>query len=160
MYKWFKATDVTTIEGLRKKYRELLKKFHPDNPEGDVEIMQEINAEYDRIFAKLNRGNSTDGPSSGEEEDHAFKEVLNAIIHIDADIEIIGCWIWCFNAFPYKDQLKALGFKYAPRKKAWTWHTGETYQRRSKREIPLGQIRSKYGSKTVKNQSQKYALDE
>ena len=45
MKKWFK--DVTTIEELRKRYRELLKMYHPDNENGSVEITQEINAEYD-----------------------------------------------------------------------------------------------------------------
>ena len=46
--RWFE--DVTDIETLRKQYRELLKKFHPDNAGGSVEITQEINAEYDRLF--------------------------------------------------------------------------------------------------------------
>lgn len=35
---WFK--DVTTIEKLRKRYRELLKIYHPDNENGSVEITQ------------------------------------------------------------------------------------------------------------------------
>ncbi len=51
MKKWFK--DVTTIEELRKRYRELLKMYHPDNENGSVEITQEINAEYDLVFSIL-----------------------------------------------------------------------------------------------------------
>ena len=47
MNKWF--TGVKTVEELRKKYRELLKKYHPDNESGSVEITQEINAEYDNL---------------------------------------------------------------------------------------------------------------
>ena len=42
MNKWFK--EVRTVEELRKQYRELLKKYHPDNDGGSVEITQEINA--------------------------------------------------------------------------------------------------------------------
>lgn len=53
MRKWFK--DVTTIEELRKRYRELLKMYHPDNEKGSVEITQEINAEYDLVFSILSR---------------------------------------------------------------------------------------------------------
>lgn len=48
--KWFNG--VNTIEELRKCYRELLKKHHPDNG-GRLEDMQEINREYDLIFAEL-----------------------------------------------------------------------------------------------------------
>ena len=49
MMKWF--NNVTTIEELRKQYRELLRKYHPDNEHGDTKITQEINAEYDLVFA-------------------------------------------------------------------------------------------------------------
>ena len=58
MNKWF--TGVKTVEELRKKYRELLKKYHPDNESGSVEITQEINAEYDRLFADLSHNNNSD----------------------------------------------------------------------------------------------------
>ena len=35
--------NVNTLEELRKQYKELLKKFHPDNPNGSTEATQEIN---------------------------------------------------------------------------------------------------------------------
>ncbi|RAZ94948.1 J domain-containing protein, partial [Klebsiella oxytoca] len=42
--------NVNTLEELRRQYKELLKKYHPDNPQGSTEACQEINAEYDRLF--------------------------------------------------------------------------------------------------------------
>ena len=42
-----------TLEALRKQYKELLKKYHPDNINGSTEATQEINAEYDRLFREL-----------------------------------------------------------------------------------------------------------
>lgn len=51
MNKWF--AGVTTIEELRKRYRELLKQLHPDNG-GDEETMKAINIEYDKLFDVLN----------------------------------------------------------------------------------------------------------
>lgn len=51
--KWFK--NVTTVEELRKEYRRLLKLYHPDNENGSVEVTQEINAEYDRLFTILSK---------------------------------------------------------------------------------------------------------
>lgn len=41
---------VKDVQELRKKYKELLKQYHPDNG-GDAEVMKEINAEYDALFA-------------------------------------------------------------------------------------------------------------
>ena len=39
--KYFK--NVETLEELRKQYKELLKKYHPDNPNGSTEATQEVN---------------------------------------------------------------------------------------------------------------------
>lgn len=122
--KWF--TGVKTVAELCQSYKELLKKYHPDN-DGSLYIMQEINAEYDAVFAILRQQNETDRETSNgkeTEEDKALREVLNQITSYNMDIEVIGNWIWCFNCYSYKDRLKALGFKYAPKKCAWTWHCG------------------------------------
>ena len=156
MRKWF--TNVTTIEQLRKQYRELLKKYHPDNENGSVEITQEINAEYDLVFSILSKEEHSDSQSYTQEENEQFKTILNAIIGYNITIEIIGNWIWCFNCYAYKDQLKSLGFTWCSKKKAWVWHSGE-YHRHHKKEISLNDIRTKYGSQTVRNQAQQYSLN-
>ena len=44
MSKYFK--DVNTLEELRRQYRDLLKKYHPDNANGNTQATQEINAEF------------------------------------------------------------------------------------------------------------------
>ncbi len=43
MARYFKNID--TLEELRRQYKELLKKYHPDNANGSMEAAQEINAE-------------------------------------------------------------------------------------------------------------------
>lgn len=157
--KWF--TGVKTVEELRKKYKELLKQYHPDNPNGSVEATQEINREYDLVFARLSRFSSGSGECTGEEEkagDEAFKAVLNEIVNFNMKIEIIGSWLWCSDCYAYKDRLKELGFKWAARKKCWCWHYGE-YKRYHKKEITLDEIRSKYGSQTVSRKSKQCALN-
>ena len=47
MTKYFK--NVKSFEELKKQYKELLKKHHPDNG-GDVEAMKEINVQFDSLF--------------------------------------------------------------------------------------------------------------
>ena len=74
MMKWFK--NVTTVEELRKEYRRLLKLYHPDNENGSVEVTQEINAEYDRLFAILSKETQSDNQSHAyntDDENKAFK---------------------------------------------------------------------------------------
>lgn len=158
MNKYF--TGVKTIEELRQRYRELLKKYHPDNEGGSVEITQEINAEYDSLFdvlsKKKHKGEETPKYDYQAEND-AFKAVINTIISYNMEIELIGNWIWCFDCFAYKDRLKELGFKFAPKKKAWTWHFGD-YVRYHKGEVSLDDIRMKYGSKKVHSKSKQYAI--
>ena len=78
----------TTLEELRKQYKELLKKYHPDNPNGSTEATQEVNAEYDTLFKTLNRHNTTTDKYDFE-VDEKLREALQQIIHIsDIDIEI------------------------------------------------------------------------
>lgn len=158
MNKYF--AGVKTVEELRKRYRELLKQHHPDNG-GNEEIMKEINTEYDRLFAILSKESKADGESTAKDataENEAFKAVLNQIIGYSMEIELIGSWIWCFNCYAYKDRLKELGFRYAPKKRAWTWHFGE-FSRYHKGEISIDDIRAKYGSQKVARQSKQYSLN-
>ena len=152
---------VKTVEELRKRYRELLKKYHPDNENGSTEITQQINEEYDSIFnALLSKEKKSDGQSytyDESEENEAFKEVINSIIHINADIEIIGSWVWVHGGYEYRELLKSSGFKFAPKKKCWCWHYGE-YKRHHSKEVSLNDIRMKYGSQTVNSKSKQYAI--
>lgn len=154
--KWF--TKVKTIEALRKEYRRLLKTYHPDNPNGDEQITKEIMEEYDLVFSILSREEHADHQSYTQEENEQFKAIMNAIIGFNITIEVIGSWIWCFDCYPYKDQLKDLGFTWCSKKKAWTWH-GEPYRRRHGKEVSLSHIREKYGSQKVRNQSYQYSLN-
>lgn len=47
MAKYFR--NITSFDDLKKQFRDLLKKNHPDNG-GDVEAMKEINVEFDALF--------------------------------------------------------------------------------------------------------------
>ena len=142
--KWFK--DATSIEELRKRYRELLKQYHPDNG-GNEETMKEINAAYAALFAQMSHESKSDGESTAnddEAEDKAFREVLERIITLNVTAEIVGSWIWISGGYEYRELLKSIGFKFAPKKKCWCWHYGE-YKRHHKGEVSLDEIRMKYG---------------
>ena len=155
--KWFDKSKLHTVAELRTEYKRLLIKHHPDNG-GKVSDMQEINSEYDTLYSILSQKESANGKSYTSEENEEFKAIMNAISGFNMTVEVIGNWLWCFDCFQYKDKLKELGFKWAAKKKAWIWHS-EPYHRRHKGEIPLSDIKAKYGCKTVRNHSRQYAID-
>ena len=157
--------DINTLEELRKQYKELLKKYHPDNG-GDVAIMQEVNAEYDKLFKVLkdkHDNDTTDGEKSDYdanmydwENDKALREVLEKIINFNGiEILICGQWIWVDgNTYSYKKELKEIGFKWASQKKKWYFHT-DTFRKKSRKTLSMEDIQNYYGSTTVKGVDRK-----
>ena len=160
--------NVNTLEELRKQYKELLKQYHPDNANGSTEATQEINAEYDRLFKVLkdkheSKQTKTDGAKADFnankydfEADEKLREVLQKIISFEnINIEIVGCWLWVDgNTYPYRNDLKEIGFKWASEKKKWYFHT-DPFRKRSKRKLSMDDIRNLYGSTEVQTEQRK-----
>lgn len=153
--------NVNTLEELRKQYKELLKIHHPDNG-GNVAQMQEINAEYDKLFKQLkdrHDSNTTDSNKASYDnmkydftEDALLREMLNKIIGFSGiTIEVCGSWIWAFDSFKYRKELKEMGFKFASKKKAWYWHS-ESFRKKSHKALSMDAIRSYYGSTEVQTE--------
>ena len=166
MKNYFKG--VNNLQELRKQYRDLLKKFHPDNG-GNVSDMQEVNAEYDRLFKAMKdrhengsaESNKSDTSSSNTksscndnmydwENDKALREALEKIITFEGiEILICGQWIWVSgNTYNYKKELKEIGFKWASQKKQWHFHT-EIFRKKSRKSLSMDEIRGYYGSTKV-----------
>ncbi len=160
------STTYRSTEELRRQYRDLLKKHHPDNG-GNVADIQEINAEYDRLFKMLkdrHESKSADNQNTKQsdysqnmydwENDKALHEVLEKIINFNGiDIEIAGQWIWISgNTYAYKKELKEIGFKWASQKKQWYWHS-EIFRKKSHKTLSMEDIRNYYGSTKVNTNS-------
>ena len=93
--------------------------------------MQSINAEYDRLFKilKNRHENQQTGTDKTQEDfnktkydfetDEKLREVLQKVIHFtNITIDIVGCFIWIDgNTYPYKDELKEIGFKWSGQRK-------------------------------------------
>ena len=139
-----------TVEDLKKHYRELSKKYHPDiNPEGN-EAMKIINNEFEVLFDIMNKT---------EETAKQFIDIINNIINLDITIEIIGSWIWASgNTYSCKDTLKENGFKWANKKKMWYFNPDKEYKKRSKKELSISDIKNMYGYETIKQGSKTYAI--
>lgn len=144
--------NITTIEELKKSYRKLAFKYHPDKG-GDEMTMKAINSEYESIFKKLNV--TTAGESKYEMND-GFREIINKIINLaELEIEICNLWVWVSgNTKTYRKELKEAGFFWASKKKIWYWRPEEAKIRRSS-GMSMDYIRNMYGSETVKSGNEK-----
>jgi len=154
--KYFK--DITDLEELRKQYKTLLKKFHPDN-RGSEDDCKNINIEYEEIFKNLKNNheqtkneNSSwyDNMKYNYEEDSKLRDAINKIITFEnIIIEICGQWIWVSgDTRTYKEEFKAKGFKFSGNKKMWYWHSDE-FRKKGKKSLTINEIRNYYGSSEV-----------
>jgi len=149
-----------TLEELKKQYKQLALKFHPDSPSGDTEAMKEINSLYDKLFEKLKniRANSKGEKYEKQtaETPEMFKDIISKIINLEGiHIEIIGTFIWLTgNTRQYKDIFKDLGFKWHNGKTAW-YLAPEDYRKRGKNIYTLEEIRSMFGYQDIENEKNK-----
>ncbi len=159
-YKFF--DNVKTIEELKRQYKTLAFKHHPDRG-GKVEDMQRINAEYDELYKRVKNIHETaDGKtyekkqaeSADNDMPDKFKDIINAIINFDCVIELCGSWLWVFKAYEYRQQLKDLGFFYCSNKKAWAWTDNPS---NNKFHLSLDDIRRLHGSEIIKGDDEKTA---
>ena len=140
--------NVKTFDELKRQYKTLAFKYHPDKG-GTVEDMQRINAEYDELKKHVGNIHETaDVPDN-------FRKIINAIITFNCKIELCGSWLWVFNAYTYKDELKKLGFFWCSAKKAWAWAENP---KENKFRLSLEEIRRLHGSEVIKEEENKKLL--
>lgn len=156
--KWFK--DINTLDELRKAYKQLVKKHHPDNGDSDIEIIKQINAEYDELFKKLKTGyEKSEGYKTATDrqkqtydsvKDKKLREVIVKLCRYKGLVlELCGVWLWVSgDTKKYKDELKALGLHYASQKKCWYIHFDD-FVKYGKKPSTMAYIRSRYGSTVI-----------
>ena len=155
--KWF--NEVNTLDELRKLYRKLVMKHHPDNG-GSEENIKEINSEYDILFKRLKSDfehkdtyNKTTDKQKQQYDWEKDKQIRETVIQLskfkDIKVEIIGVWIWVSNCYEYRKELKELGFHWARQKQMWYLHFDD-FHKFSSKPASMSYIRAKYGSVEVR----------
>jgi curved DNA-binding protein CbpA len=124
-------------------------KYHPDRG-GSTEIMQEINAEHDRLFEILKKQHNAkaDPKRQTTETAEEFRNIIDALLRLDGlEVELCGSWLWIGGETKkHKDRLKALGCRWHQKKSLWYWHHPEEGCGRWKSKTTMSEIRAKYGS--------------
>lgn len=160
--KYFK--NVGTLEELRKQYKTLLKKHHPDCG-GSEETTKEIIAEYEALFKKLEASDRYDKTNAEQTKAHNTKysatvdaelrAAVERIIRFEGlKIEVVGCWVYVTgNTYSYKDIFPTLKYWYAPGKKCWYWGGSDDYKpTKGYRGHSMQRNRAKYGSETIETE--------
>lgn len=155
-FKYFRVDYRTSIEECKKQYRKLVFQHHPDRG-GDDDAMKQVNAEWEYLRKhNFNIHMTKDGSvytdhrqTVPDEVTEHFAAIINALVKLDGIvIEICGSFIWLSGeTYEYRKALKALGFKWARRKKMW--YMAPPNYRKSGPEMTMNEIRMHYGSKMV-----------
>ena len=155
--KYFK--NIKDIKELKKEYKRLAFENHPDRG-GKLEVMQEINNEYEKLTILLKTKSAKQEQQQGEptaedirrarEQAKEFIHIIDKIINLDGIIvEIMGDWIWLTgNTFRHKDFIKECGFYYASKKRAWYLKPAD-YVAKSRKNYSLDDIKNLHGCTTI-----------
>lgn len=151
-------TECRTLDECKREYKRLALLHHPDKG-GDTATMQLINTEYEAIMK-----NPFFGFWKAREEAKTdfiqFPEIINQIIRFDINIEVCGNWIWLSgDTYSYREELKKIGFFYAPKKSMWYWRPRD-FKSTNKEPKDMDFIRNKYGSDTIPSKRDKVLKEE
>lgn len=115
--------QIVTRELIKKAYRKLASKYHPDkNPQG-LRHMQDVNVAYDYLSnvpdVSLSGGyqqQKTSYEAPKEPPEYNLFRVMGLFVSEDAFER--KTWV-SGKTFPYKEHLKQYGFRWCPNERAW-----------------------------------------
>ena len=148
MIKYF--VNIETIEELKKAYKELAKKLHPDLG-GNKEKFQEMNNEYDLLFKSLKANKKTNKTNINTNDN--FKNIINELVkYNELTIEIIGSWLWISgNTYPLRDIIKNLGLLWSKGRKKWYYTADNIGTNTHNKKKSYDELKQSYGYTKIKS---------
>jgi len=155
-YKYFNGCQ--TLDDIKHRYRDLAKEHHPDLG-GDEETFKNIQNEYEYVLKDFMDSSYQSWAEDNSEKAnadyhrkpdfHTFGEILAQILEMNIRVEVIGYWIYAFDSYEYRNELKGLGFWYSKRHKAWVFNGMSKVKIRSR--FSTDQLRNYLGSDLVRD---------
>lgn len=153
---YFDTSTVKDVDSLKKQYYKLAREHHPDTG-GTKEAFQALNNEYEKLLNKLlnGQGLTSEEKANEIELDENLRKAYFAIMRFpEITIELAFKWLWVSGAtYPIRNELKAAGFQFAPKKKMW-YLKGIEAKRGG--NLSIDDIRSKWGSVKLQTVEDKY----
>ncbi|HHQ6539546.1 TPA: DnaJ domain-containing protein [Serratia fonticola] len=146
----FGLSGELTEQDIKKAYKKMAIKYHPDkNPLGG-ELMKAVNAAFDFLMANFEKISQY---QSKEQNDHynygeELEKILVTLNGLDGIVfEVIGNWVWISGETKkHKVTLNELGCKWANKKKQWFYRPEEHKSTYNRREHSIDEIREMYGT--------------
>lgn len=153
----FHTDTIKDIDSLKKQYRDLALKYHPDAGGTHLQFI-ELKKEYDQLFKQLlNNSNFNKEQKDNEIKlDEAMQSAVDSLILLpNIKIEIVGKWIWVSgDTYPIKTELKKAGLTFIKKAGEPFWvYKGVESSGRGKMSVE--QIKTKYGVHTIKKPTKK-----
>lgn len=151
---WF--AGIKTLDELKKMYKSLAKKFHPDTSEysNATEVMKKINAQYEEAEKTVKRGDTVEDKESYKQGNidipADMQEVINKISHLEGiEIKIRGTWLWV-GGLTHKDKdkhavLKSAGMRFGAKAKEWYYASEIGEKKRRGKGYNKQQLKEKFG---------------
>jgi len=157
MKNWFE--DVKTVDEAKKVYRKLAMEHHPDQG-GNEETFKEIYSQFERVLEIFMHSafNSFEEKRGFEAKGNVnvFADILKKVMEFNVTIEIIGYWIYAFDSYEVKDQLKEMGFWFSKKHRAWVYSGAPKVKRATR--MTLSDIRVNRGSQIVKEKEKRQQI--
>ena len=152
-------SECTTIAAAKKLYHKLMMENHPDKG-GDTETAKAINGAFEDFCKRFMNDAFTayekeSGYASSADVD-TFAEVLKNVVQFNCRVEVIGFWIYCFESFEVKDELKAMGFFFSKKHRAWIFN-GQA-KRSIRTKLTTDDVRSLHGAEIIREREERKAI--
>ena len=148
----------SNLQTVKKRFKELAFMHHPDRG-GLTVVMQRVNLEYEYIIKNkvFTFENDYEKDNFNEAYELKYPYIITQLMQLPAiEVELCGNWLWISGVtYPVRKELKNIGCLFSPKKVMWYYRPEDFKHGKSKKTMPIAEIRSKFGSTQVHAQEDK-----
>ncbi|MFZ3461415.1 J domain-containing protein [Vibrio harveyi] len=141
--------EVTKAE-IKKAYKKMSIKYHPDKNPANPQVMVAINAAYAHLNSIESDPIVQDSDATSYDFAEALQSVISSLSQLDGLLlEVCGNWLWVSGETKkHKEAIKETGCYFSRKKCMWYYRPSE-YKSRSRKSHDISEIREMHGSHVV-----------